>query len=157
MLSKLGFGLVIIGTLGFSGWYLVKGPGSDVPNMVAPQAEKQKRPFFKPPSPMSYEGLSAHDWGQILVTGDRQSAQKACMALKVMGAEGRPHMLRGLDSPNPETRRLCLEQMPLADIRSFGETGKQTLIRLAGDPADIRIRERANTYLNQWSKTLPAR
>ena len=74
-----------------------------------------------------------------------------------MGADGRPQLLRGLDSPNPETRRHCLEQLSLADLRSFGDTGKQTLIRLAGDPADIRIRERANSYLNQWHKTIPAR
>jgi len=158
MFVKLGFGLAIVTALALAGWYLIKvPPGPDVTNSVAPQADKLKRPSLKPRPAMQYEGLSAQEWGNFLFTPDRQNALKACKALKVMGAEGRPQLFRGLDSPHPESRRLCLEHLSPSDLRSFGEPGRQALLRLSGDGADVRIRERASAYLAQWNRAIPAR
>lgn len=101
-------------------------------------------------------GLTAEQWAKHLEHTDRTFILHAARALHVLGAEGRPHLVQGLDSANPETRRICLEALTVADLRSYGEEGKRLLVKLAGDRFDLRIRERAGLYISQWNQTVPA-
>jgi hypothetical protein len=78
------------------------------------------------------------------------------MALRVFGSEGRPHLMRALESSNPQTRFIALESLSLADFRSYGDDGRRLLIKLSGDRNDFRIRERAASYLAQWREAIPA-
>jgi hypothetical protein len=104
-----------------------------------------------------YHGRTAEQWGQALVEGNLDQVYRASQALRVLGADGRQYLVQGLESPNPESRRLALETLTVSDMRSFGDEGRQTLVRLAGDRSDLRIRERAAYYLSQWNETIPAR
>jgi hypothetical protein len=114
------------------------------------------RPKAKPKKKVLYQGRTAEQWGQILAAGDEDQIWQASLALRVMGAEGRPHLVKGLQSPAPHTRRICLETLSVCDFRSYGEDGRRLLVELAGDDADVRIRERAALYLSQWSRAIPA-
>ena len=76
--------------------------------------------------------------------------------LQHLGAQGRPFLVQGLEHPNPETRRLCLENLSVSDLRCYGDPGRQLLVRLSSDHADLRIRERASAYLRLWGQTAPA-
>jgi hypothetical protein len=87
---------------------------------------------------------------------DHAEVAEACRALRVLGTEGRAHLFEGLQSPRAETRRLCLETLTISDFKRQGESGRQLLVGLAGDHADIRIRERATAYLSQWHGTIPS-
>ena len=62
--------------------------------------------------------------------------------LRVLGFRGRPYLLRGLEHPNAETRRICLELLSVSDLCAEGEQGRLLLMKLSGDPADFRIRQR---------------
>lgn len=107
-------------------------------------------------SPTVYGGKTAEQWGQVLQTNDREEVVEACRALRVLSGEGRPFLLQGLDSTHPETRRLCLESLTIADFKKMSEPGRQKLVKLAGDRDDVRIRERAALYLKQWNGSIPA-
>ena len=56
---------------------------------------------------MRFHGLTAEQWAKYLEHADRTAILRAARALHVLGAEGRPHLVQGLDSSNPETRRIC--------------------------------------------------
>lgn len=103
-----------------------------------------------------YHGRTAEQWGELLRDGNSDQAYHACLALRILGVEGRHQMLQGLESPNPENRRLALESLSVANLRAYGDQGRQMLVRLAGDKADLRIRERANAYLRRWNETAPS-
>ena len=103
-----------------------------------------------------YGGKTPEQWGQMLGETDREEVLEACRALKVLGTEGRPHLIRGVSNSKPETRRLCLETLTVGDFRRQGEAGRQVLVKLSGDVADVRIRERAMAYLAQWDKAAPS-
>src|SRR5438552_18544249 len=105
---------------------------------------------------MRFHGLTAEQWAKYLEHADRTAILRAARALHVLGAEGRPHLVQGLDSSNPETRRICLESLTVSDLRSYGEEGKRLLVKLAGDRSDLRIRERASLYISQWNQAVPA-
>jgi hypothetical protein len=107
-------------------------------------------------SPTVYGGKTAEQWGKVLQANDRAEVVEACRALRVLAGEGRPFLYRGLDSTNPETRRLCLESLTIADFKKMSEPGRQKLVTLAGDRDDVRIRERAVLYLSQWNDSIPA-
>jgi hypothetical protein len=126
------------------------------PGAVDASAGAAAKPQHKPRDKSKYHGWTAEQWAKALEGPQRETIVRACQALHILGAEGRPYLYRGLESDNPETRRLCLESLSVSDLRSFGEEGKQMLIKLAGDRADIRIRERASLYISQWSQALPA-
>jgi hypothetical protein len=87
---------------------------------------------------------------------ENEEIWRAARALHIMGAEGRPHLYRGLDSASTHTRRICLENLTVADVRCWGDEGRQRLVTLAGDVEDVRIRERASYYLAQWRSSIPA-
>jgi hypothetical protein len=106
--------------------------------------------------PRVYGGKTAEQWGKLLDSNDRDEVVEACRALHVMGRDGRAHLIRGLDSANPETRRLCLETLTIADFKKMSEAGRAKLVQLAGDRDDVRIRERATYYLGQWHGSIPA-
>jgi hypothetical protein len=114
------------------------------------------RPKVKPKKKLIYQGRTAEQWEQVLATGDEDQIWRASLALRIMGAEGRPHLVKGLQSPAPHTRRICLETLSVCDFRCYGEEGRRLLVELAGDEADVRIRERAALYLSQWSRAIPA-
>jgi hypothetical protein len=103
-----------------------------------------------------YGGRTPEQWAQVLNTPNREDVAEAARALKVLGSEGRPYLLQGLESSQAETRRLCLENLTVSDLKKQGEGGRQLLVKLAGDPADMRIRGRATAYLGQWGGTIPS-
>ena len=76
--------------------------------------------------------------------------------MHILGSEGRPYLIQGLESPYAENRRAALEALTVSDMRSYGEEGRQMLIKLAGDHGDMRIRDRATLYLTQWNRATPA-
>ncbi len=106
--------------------------------------------------PMVYGGKTADEWCESLYSGDREEVAEACRALHVMNREGCGHLIKGLDSTKPETRRLCLETLTIADFKKLGDAGRQKLVKLSGDRDDIRIRERAAFLLREWHGSIPA-
>jgi hypothetical protein len=106
--------------------------------------------------PTVYGGKTADQWGRALQGTDREQIIEACRALHVLGREGRQQLLTGLDSSNPEARRLCLDTLTIADFKGQGDSGRQKLVTLSGDRDDMRIRERAVQLLGQWHGSVPA-
>lgn len=104
----------------------------------------------------SYQGKTAKQWGEVLVAADRKAALEAAWALKILGAEGRPQLIRGLESGKPHIRRTSLESLSVSEIRAYGDRGRDMLVMLAGDRDDPCIRERACLYLMQWRNAIPA-
>ncbi len=123
------------------------------------QAQPQRAPGGAPTMPKGstiYCGKTAEQWAQLLQSSDREQIAEACRALHVMGREGREHLFQGLDSPNAETRRHCLEALTIADFKKKSDAGRTKLVRLSGDRDDMRIRERAVLLLGQWHGSIPA-
>jgi hypothetical protein len=114
------------------------------------------KPAPPPKVKTRYHGKTADEWGQALSDPDLNTVRLACLALRVMGAEGRPHLIGGLENPQSETRRMCLENLTVSDLRTLGDGGRQLLVKLAGDPKDLRIRETATRYLAEWHQHVPA-
>ncbi len=141
-----------------------EGPRLAVPSTpgnAAPQADQSegRKAVAKTGSTKAprYQGKTAEQWSQTLQTTDLEKKTQASRALRVLGSEGRPFLIQGLEDPNPETRRVCLESLTVSDLRASGDQGRQLLVKLAGDAMDIRIRERAGLYLSQWNRAAPAR
>jgi len=109
-----------------------------------------------PKGPIVYGGKTAEQWARALRGNNREDILEACRALQVLGREGRQHLFEGLDSPNPEARRLCLETLTIADFKKLSDPGRQKLVKLSGDRDDMRIRERAAVLLRQWHGAIPA-
>jgi hypothetical protein len=156
MAKKLMY-LAVIGGVGLAGygiWHFLKT--SNPAMLTTPPIQPQ---WSRPPGPAqasSYQNLTPAQWGQRLESPDRDRVLEACRALWVLGGQGRPYLIQGLDSSSPQTRRLCLETLTVSDLRTLGESGRQLLVKLSGDPADLRIRERAHVYLGQWNRAVPA-
>jgi hypothetical protein len=106
--------------------------------------------------PARYDGLTVAEWGERLTDPNRDVAWQAALALRVLGSEGRPYLIRALESSVPQTRFIALESLTLADFRCYGEDGRRLLIKLSGDRLDFRVRERAVLYLAQWRDSIPA-
>jgi hypothetical protein len=104
----------------------------------------------------SYQGKTARQWGDSLIAAERGPARDAAWALKILGQEGRPQLLRALESGKPHVRRTALESLSVSEIRAHGDHGRDLLVKLAGDRDDPCIRERACLYLMQWRDVLPA-
>lgn len=163
--------LLAVASAVFAGCDGYRGPRLSVPVTAADKTTSPTAPppATTPPAPPAapaaaskpdcngpYCGLTLAEWGKQLSSSDRDEVMEACRALRVLGPEGRPHLVTGLDNPRPETRRLCLESLTLDDFKKEGETGRKRLVKLAGDRADIRIRERASAYLMQWHSSVLA-
>ncbi len=106
--------------------------------------------------PTVYGGKTAAEWAAVLQGNNRDDVIEACRALRVLGHEGREHLIQGLDSATPETRRLCLNTLAIADFKKMGDAGRQKLVTLAGDRDDVRIRDRAALLLTEWRGSIPA-
>jgi hypothetical protein len=106
--------------------------------------------------PSVYGGKTAAEWGKVLQGTNREEVAEACRALHVLHREGREYLLKGLDSSIPETRRMCLETLTIADLKKQGDRGQQELVKLSGDRDDLRIRERAAFLLQEWRGSIPA-
>ncbi len=104
-----------------------------------------------------YQGRTAEDWGKVLEEKEPGAVLRATRALYVLGSAGRPYLVKGLDSDNPEVRRMCLDSLSLSDLKLYGSDGRQTLLKLAGDSQDLRIRQRASVFLQQWNDAVPSR
>ncbi len=141
------------------------------PNLAIPTAKKEATaktavavpPSIPPPADTKkngtatvYGGALPRDWAKDLQSTDRAEVMEACRALRVLGPEGKPFLFQGLENPNAETRRLCFESLTLADFKRQHEEGRQRLVKLAGDKADIRIRERATALLTHWHSSVLA-
>src|SRR5262245_32789584 len=152
-----GVSLFVIGC-GFEGPRLAvpSTPGNNTTPSAQPEARKvaAKPQSTKAPK---YHGKTAEQWSQALQTTDLEKKTQAGRALHILGGEGRPFLIHGLEDPNPETRRVCLESLTVSDLRAVGDQGRQLRVKLAGDPMDIRMRERAGLYLSQWNRAAPAR
>jgi len=120
---------------------------------TGPGANKGKA---TPAAKVRYHGRTAEQWAEALEDPSLDVVRQACRALKVLRGEGRQYLMKGLESSVPETRRMCLEALSVSDLRTFGEQGREALVRLAGDRDDIRIRELATRYLKEWHQTIPA-
>jgi hypothetical protein len=140
---------------------------SEAPRMAVPTAGAARPTELASPTSLMekdratasksrYSGRTPEQWGEALNDPSLDVVRQACRALKVLRGEGRPYLMKGLDSAVPETRRMCLEAMSVSDLRSFGEQGRAALVRLAGDRADIRTRELAVRYLKEWHQSIPA-
>src|SRR5262249_17496344 len=139
---------------------------STAPRMALPTNTNSSQPDGAPGAAASattapavkarYQGHTAEEWGEILTHEDLNRARQAALALKVLRAEGRPYLVKGLESPYPETRRLCLDCLTVSDLRSYGDQARKTLVKLAGDRMDLRIREKATQYLKEWDRTVPS-
>jgi len=121
-----------------------------------PQPENAPRVSPSPVATARHHGRTLDEWGQALEDNDPHVIHEASRVLHILGAAGRPYLVRALESPNPETRRICLDHLLVADLKVYGEHGRQVLVKLAGDRADLRIRKRAALFLEQWSGTPPA-
>jgi hypothetical protein len=107
-------------------------------------------------NPARYGGLTVAEWGARLTDPDRDVAWRAALALRVLGSDGRPYLMKALESSGAQTRFIALESLSLADFRCYGEDGRRMLIKLSGDRHDFRVRERAVMYLAQWRDSVPA-
>jgi hypothetical protein len=152
------FALVLL----LSGCDSYRGPRLALPTGPSRAAESASVPSSPTTPPARsdpervYSGKKLADWGKALESADRDDVIEACRALHVLGPEGRPYLFAGLDSPRAETRRLCFERLTVADFKREGEEGRRRLLKLAGDKGDIRIRERAASFLSAWHGSLSA-
>jgi hypothetical protein len=136
-----------------------RGPHLALSTQPASTKPAERHPSGAPPAPkgpMVYCGKTADQWARALQGRDRDEITEACRALQVMGREGREHLFRGLDSTNPETRRICLETLTIADFKKLSEPGRQKLVKLSYDRDDMRIRERAAYLLRSWHGSIPS-
>ncbi len=155
MRRLLNFFLPFLG-LGAMACDSYRGPKLALTTGQQPPATTERSPVGAPKGATVYGGKTAAQWSESLKTNDRDQVSEACRVLHVLGAEGRPHLWQGLDSANAETRRCCLEHLSIADFKREGEAGRQKLVQLSGDRADMRIRERAATLLQQWHGSIPS-
>jgi hypothetical protein len=124
---------------------------------VSPPPHVRSEATTKVPANFRYQGHSIDEWALALNDPDQDKVRAAAEALHVIGAPGRPYLIQGLEHPNPETRRLCLDYLTVSDVRVYGERGRDVLVKLCGDPDDFRIRARASLVLGELDKTIPAR
>ncbi len=136
-----------------------RGPRLSISTNAAGTAPAGRPAGGAPPAkqgPMVYGGKTADEWCEMLYSGNRQDVAEACRALHVMNREGCGHLVKGLDSSNAETRRMCLDTLTIADFKKLGDAGRQKLVKLSGDRDDVRIRERSTFLLQQWHGSIPA-
>ena len=150
-------------SLGVGGCDPIKAPRQAVPGEPEPGTESQAaKPAWPPPQTpaksrkMLYQGRTLEQWAEALNAKEEEEIWRAAQALHILGAEGRPPLYRGLESPSVHTRRICLMTLTVSDIRCYGDDGRRKLVDLAGDQEDMRIRERASYYLALWRKVVPA-
>jgi hypothetical protein len=153
---------LLVVALGVGGCDPIKAPRQAVPGEPEPGTDPAPTQPERRPQPASkvrknlYQGRTIEQWAESLNAREQEEIWRAAQALHVLGAEGRPFLYRGLESPSVDTRRICLQNLTVADLRCYGAEGQRRLVDLAGDQQDIRIRERASFYLAQWRHVIPA-
>jgi hypothetical protein len=161
-MRQTAWSVALVGCLGLAGCDDARPPKYAIPSATnrekeaAPPAVYGIKPTTTKEKKHRYQGKTAEEWAQLLSAKSHEEIWKACLALRVLGAEGRPHLLEGIQHASPETRRICLATLDVSDFRAYGEEGRRWLVHLAGDTSDMRIRERANQFLMQWDRSLPA-
>ena len=159
MRSRFGVFLLLLAlaAAGCDGPRLPKGA---IPSGTAPEGAEPTHRLTGLPHHVRhrnrYQGRTADEWAKELESKDLTEIWRAAQALHVLGAEGRPHLVHGLESASADTRRVCLENLTVPDLRAYGEEGQRLLVQLAGDHDDMRIRERASYYLKEWNRWIPA-
>jgi hypothetical protein len=154
--------VLLVFAAGLPGCDAAKVPTHAIPGSTETQADSTTitTAWPRPPRPRSakrvYQGRTVDEWAEALQAKEQGEIWQAARALHVMGAEGRPHLWQGLQSPSVHTRRICLDNLTVADLRCYGDDGRRQLVTLAGDVEDCRIRERASYYLAQWKYYIPA-
>src|SRR5437899_2049210 len=132
--------------LGVAGCDMPRGPKLAISTARGSDAEADepvvvaRKPQPSVPATTPYQGKTLEQWAQALNDDNPSVVSRASRALHVMGAAGRPYLIQGLESHNPETRRMCLERLTVSDFKSYGQRGRDLLLKLAGDPVDLRIR-----------------
>jgi hypothetical protein len=151
---------VLVLSAGVAGCDGARLPKHAIPGNPGEKTEATPVAWPRPPVPRSkkqiYLGHTVEEWAQALQSQEQEEIWRAARALHILGAEGRPHLFRGLESPSVHTRRICLENLTVADVRCYGDDGRRRLVTLAGDVEDVRVRERASYYLAQWRYYVPA-
>lgn len=74
------------------------------------------RPATKPVLQLRYQGRDAESWGNDLMDLDEARSQEAWQALRELGPEGVPYLIKGLDSPSAGVRSRAL-----AGLSGYGE------------------------------------
>jgi hypothetical protein len=111
----------------------------------------------KVPADFHYQGHTVEEWALALNDPEQDKVRTAAESLRIIGPPGRPYLFQGLDHPRSETRRLCLDNLTISDMRLYGDRGRDMLIKLSGDPYDFRIRKRSSLMIEQWQDAIPAR
>jgi hypothetical protein len=124
---------------------------------VSPPPHVSQGATTRVPADFRYSGKKIEDWALALNDPDQEKVHIAAEALHVIGPPGRPYLIQGLEHPNPETRRLCLDVLTVSDLRVYGDRGRDLLVKLCGDPDDFRVRTRASLILSQLDSAIPAR
>lgn len=116
-----------------------------------------KKVTTKVPADFHYQGRTLTEWALALSDPNQETIHTAAEALRIIGPPGRPYLFQGLEHPNPETRRLCLDNLSGSDLRVYGDHGRDLLVKLSGDPFDFRIRSRSTMILEHWQEYVPGR
>jgi hypothetical protein len=153
----------LVVALGVVGCDPIKAPRQAVPGETEPGTESEATKPTWPPTQKApkakkklYQGRTVEQWAESLNAKEQDEIWRAARALHILGAEGRPFLYRGLESPSVDTRRICLMTLTVADIRCYGDDGMRLLVKLSGDQQDMRIRERASYYLALWRQVVPS-
>jgi hypothetical protein len=153
---------LVVVSLGFAGCDPIKAPKQAVPGERETGTETEAAPTAWPRPKLAsrakklYQGRTLEQWAEALNAKEHEEIWKAARALHILGAEGRPLLYHGLESPSVHTRRICLMTLTVADIRCYGDDGRRKLVELAGDQEDMRIRDWASYYLTQWRDVVPS-
>jgi len=90
-------------------------------------------PWVPAPVGPAYQGRDAGQWAQRLHTREQSSLHEATQALGKLGAEGLPHLVRGMQSNHWETRLSSLQAVERDVMIANSQQVAATLTRLLGD------------------------
>src|SRR5262249_34324011 len=139
-MRNLFIGALFAALIGVVGCDPIKAPRQAVPGETEPGAKSEATKPTWPPTQKApkakkkfYQGRTVEQWAEALNAKDQDEIWRAARALHILGAEGRPFLYRGLESPSVDTRRICLMTLSVADIRCYGDDGMRRLVELSGD------------------------
>jgi len=89
-------------------------------------------PVFEPAASAG-QAHTASQWGDMLTGSDPQAREAAGRALRDLGNQGFPYLLRGMQSPSWEVRLVSLRAVPKADVVANQGRTLPVLAALAGD------------------------
>src|ERR1051326_2879027 len=86
---------------------------------VVPPPHISQGATTKVPADFHYQGRTVEEWALALNDSDQEAVRAAAEALLISGPPGRPYLFQGLEHGRTETRRLCLENMTVSDMRIY--------------------------------------